>query len=134
MPHLLENIPDAPNILLKLLYKHCKNLRELVVVVEIPNITKETLLEIRPLPSQLKCFHINLSPGSVFGPFNDCLVYCTQLETLAITGLNRTQYTLPAITFPKLIDFEKTVDDISSDEFLAHNPQMEKLRINYSPN
>lgn len=128
---LFEDIPDISEILLKLIYKHCPNLMELHV--SAVNITKRTLLDICLLLSQLKCLQINLTPESVFGPFNDCLVHCTQLETLNINGFNRIQYTLPAITFSKLINFEKTVDDISCDEFLTHNPQIERLNINYSP-
>lgn len=80
-----ENIPNASDILLNLIHKHCKNLRKLTVTV---NITKETLYDIRPILSQLKYLQINLWPALDIGSFNDCLVYCTQLETLCINGCN----------------------------------------------
>lgn len=128
-----EKLPDASNSFFKLIYKHCKNLRELCIQGQ--SFTKEFILDVFPILPQLRSLDVNLTCESDLDLFNDCFVRCTHLETLQITGCNENNpYTLPAITFSNLINFEVGSTDISYHEFLKQNPQIEDLDIEYAVN
>ncbi|XP_031617566.1 uncharacterized protein LOC116337280 isoform X2 [Contarinia nasturtii] len=127
---LFEKIPDASNSLFKLIFKHCKNLRKLNLFSQ--SIRKECLLDIFPILSQLECLEVDLSCQSDMDLLNDIWIYCTQLKFLRISGYHCPQYNLPAINFPKLIKFRVYIRNISCQEFLERNPQIEDLIIPYS--
>lgn len=81
---------------------------------------------------ELECLEVDLSCQSDIDLLNDIWIYCTQLEFLRIGGHHLTQYNLPAINFPKLIKFRVYIRNISCEEFLESNPQIEDLIIPYS--
>lgn len=128
----LKNISNESNTLLRMMAKYCKNLEHLDL--HLTGVETQTLIDIHPLLSKLKYLRIYLSHKLNFGPFTEFISACTQLETLKLTGWNINEYTLPAITFQKLINFEMTVPDFSIDAFLKLNPQIEELDTTYSLN
>lgn len=126
-----KNILDPSNILLKTINKYCKNLEKLELTAS--SVKNATMSQITSLFQHLKYLRIDLST-SIFEQFKNCLLHCTQLHTLDISGQNASQSSLPAVTLPKLIDFHISNPGILYDEFLAHNPQIEKLDVIYSTN
>lgn len=129
-----EKIPDASNSLIKLILKHCKNVRKLNLFGK--SIRKECLLDIFPILSQLECLDVKFSRQSDINLLNDIWINCTQLEFLLIDGRHLTEYNLPAINLPKLIKFcvYTPIWILSCQEFLESNPQIEELLIPYSSN
>lgn len=138
----INHIVDAPNILLKMINKYCKNIRKLYLR-DIIEITSQTVFEIQPLLSKLKHLDIALSGGPEFIEFTLFISVCTKLEYLYLYIEEfvwfEFQYILPTITFPNLIGFHliyRTTGDslMSYYEFLERNPQIEILTIFYTEN
>lgn len=133
--YLTQHISNAPNILLKMIHKFCKNIKKLELC-DFFDITKQTLFEIQPLLSKLKDLTIiQCLNESIFMEFTSFLSACSQLECFIFntTAKFQYQYVLPAITFPNLKIIHLN-NEMSCDAFLEHNPQIEALRINYMEN
>lgn len=118
---------------LKIINKYCKHLTNLSISFE--NLNSQTLTEISPLLSRLKklCFHNFFS----FNLFSEFITICSQLETFEIYPPCLSNFTLPAITLPKLKKFHLlgTEDNVESIEpFLMSNPQLEIIEISFPSN
>lgn len=124
------NITDASNTFLKMIYKYCKNLESLRLL--ITGLTYDTLAEIRPLLSKLKDLQIFLFEESHFGPFMEFVSACTQLKTLEIIGWNKFGFVLPTLKFSNLTDFNLIGPVMEIHEFLQQNSHIENLEVYYS--
>lgn len=129
----INHIANAPNVLLKMVNKYCKNVQKLYFY-GVTEITRQTVFEVQPLLSKLKELGINLWGISIFMEFTSFISACNELEYLYIDIFDEFQYSLPTITFPNLITFQCTSNDSPFEEFLEHNPQIEELCIDHSQN
>lgn len=129
-----QNVPNAPNIALKMINDHCKNLRSLEIRIsknENENKNQTNWMAIHAVLPKLNYLKMHFTPGSSIAndyfEFNDFLSACRQLETLIIK-LHSVDFelTLPSITFPKLVKL-KLENYSEIEEFLMHNTQLQKI-------
>lgn len=121
------------NTLLKIIHEYCKNLRELDL--HISGVDNQTVSEIQPLLSKLEYLYLGFVCGSDFGPFNDFISACTQLNTLTLTGCQSSdEFSMPNVNFPNLINFQINSANIAIDSFLECNPQIETITVKHSSN
>lgn len=125
-----EEIPNRSNVILKMINDYCTNLHRFTV--GISGVENLTLIEIQPLLSRLKYLNVNQSTLS-----DDQIAHlvsaCPEIEMLEYGDTPRrkreeiVRISLPEITFRKLIEFKIHVGCTNLKEFLACNPQLEKV-------
>lgn len=133
LEELYEHIADSLNSILRLMSKHCPNLKRLSLSFAFKRskgIEMKTLIEMRPLLSKLSSFSITHSSLSVCNAF---VAACDELEKLSVSVLT-TEYDsfLPEIHFSKLRNCTfRHVSNAVVNGFLAENPQIEELEMQY---
>lgn len=128
----IENTSKV-NLVLKMINNYCKNLRSLDI--RINNDNKNDWVEIGSVLPMLKYLKIQFCNKNrikvFFDAFTDFISACCLLETLIIDGgwSDFTLFTLPKITFPKLVKFKLfNYDPHDLVDFLRHNTQLEKIK------
>ncbi|XP_037038370.1 uncharacterized protein LOC119075899 [Bradysia coprophila] len=135
--HDYRNMSDVVNPILKLLQKHCANLKSLTLFKE-PNFRElqdQTLIDIRPLLSKLT--YVEIWHQTIYGCRNiptgryvELITACTAVETLIA---NIDSFTLPEINFPQLRVFQTNCVYSKPDQFIGKNRQIEALDIPCKP-
>lgn len=127
------SLPDVVNPILKLLQRHCSNLKSLTLYKEAGfyELDDRTLIYIRSLISKLshveiwnRCRYRTIS----LGRYIEFIAACSGVETL-IVNIESRDMILPDIHYPKLKVFETQWEYAEMDQFLAQNPQIETLNV-----
>lgn len=132
-----QNVPNAPNIALRMINDHCKNLRSLEIRIsehENANEIQTNWMAIHAVLPKLNYLKMHFTPRSSINndyfQLNDFFSACRQLETfINFFYSGDFELTLPAITFPKLVKLKlenfSEITDVG--EFLMHNTQLERI-------
>lgn len=129
----IKHIPDASNTLLKMINKFCKNV-QVFHMYYIFDIKNQTLIEIRPFFSKLKCLAIVSPYSSISMDLNSLISTCNQLTVLGMY-YGTYHFILPSINFPNLTTiYIESSDMIAYDTLLEQNPQIEYLRCSFTEN
>lgn len=129
----IQEAEGKSNTLLKIIHEYCKNLRKLDL--HISGVDNQTVSEIQPLLSKLEYLYLGFVCGSDFGPFNDFISACTQLNTLILTGCQSSdEFSMPNLNFPNLRNFQINSANIAIDSFLECNPQIETITVKHPSN
>lgn len=117
---------------LKTINKYCKNLISLHIYMF--KWDNRQLIEIQPLLSRLKKLSI---AGYDCRLTSDFFSTCSELESLKVIANKSENAPLPEITFPKLIELKYKIGheyEAKLEPFLACNPQIRKLELNFLTN
>ncbi|XP_031630302.1 uncharacterized protein LOC116345232 [Contarinia nasturtii] len=128
-----NDMPAVTDIFLKIIHKYCNNLIKFNLTIS--DISIGTINKINSLLSKLKNLDLRLVCGAEYIPLDEFISACSQLETLTVKSCHQVFITeLPKITLSKLVECQIRSRPIIFDEFLACNPQIEKVTLEYSEN
>lgn len=129
--HIDFHNSNSQSNVLRVINRCCRNLTKLDIHFNWMDMNEQTLIEINPLLSRLKCLSMTGDWSESLVSSADLISACRQLEMLDISSVVSTGFTLPKTQLPRLIKFSSYVpctEQPMLEAFLSCNLRLEDVK------